>query len=436
LHVWILPFSMLRRWAPFLPEDKKQQRDLKIYHNEGVSEVQFTRKPDDLLDLDKLHKVFDMRDFLVFKQARKADSDAKDARKDNKGATFKEPSPNSLDQLIHDQNGNEDAVDFPGSNRVYFGPPGTGKSHQLREELQDARLSGRVRTVTFHPEYTYSDFVGSYRPTMVYHGDDQYRDGFGRVIPIGGRPAVVYALAPGPLIQMICKALCNPADHFYLVVEELNRGNCAAIFGDLFQLLDRLDDGESEHAVLVESDLMTYVHQQIADQPEGVKRRFDSEGMYLPSNLSIYATMNTSDQSLYPMDAAMKRRWEMKYVPIDYAEARGRMVSINGYGEMDWGDVLFRINKAIIEYTHTDDKQIGQWFVKSKTIGADTFRDKVLSYLWFDIYRSSPQDLFDLDKQAYSYENLVAKYNRDEKVFKEGILEGVKAETQGIADVQ
>lgn len=133
--------------------------------------------------------------------------------------------------------------------------------------------------------------------------------------------------------------------------------------------------------------------------------------------------MNTSDQSLYPMDSAMKRRWEMYYVPIDYSRARGRRITIRGYGERDWADVLLRINREIIRHTHTDDKQIGQWFVKTETIGADTFRDKVLSYLWFDVFRSSPQELFDLGNNPYSYESLVAAYDRSEQIFRAGVLD-------------
>jgi hypothetical protein len=233
---------------------------------------------------------------------------------------------------------------------------------------------------------------------------------------------------------MICDAMSNPGDHFYLVIEEINRGNCAAIFGDLFQLLDRLEDGESEYAVWVEVDLINHVKQQLASQPEDVKARFLREGLYIPSNLSIYATMNTSDQSLYPMDSAMKRRWEMRYVPIDYEEARGRRAMIHGYGEMDWGDVLHRINKEVVKHTHSDDKQVGQWFVKGQTISSETFRDKLLSYLWFDVFRHSPQDLFDLGDEPYSYESLVAVYNAGHRVFKIGVLEDAKPAPQGVAD--
>ncbi|HEX8342819.1 MAG TPA: AAA family ATPase [Tepidisphaeraceae bacterium] len=330
----------------------------------------------------------------------------------------------------------DEAVGVPpiiGRNRIYFGPPGTGKSRRISDLLDQDNLVGQVQRVTFHPEYAYSDFVGAYRPVTVYSGDEQYHDLMGRDLPIVGRPAVVYRYVPGPLIRMVEAALRDPEHPYFLVIEEINRGNCAAIFGDLFQLLDRGgDDGSSEYEVRAEADLMHHLEAatRLDDAaPETVRinyRRLTDRGLFIPANLSLLATMNTSDQSLYPMDAAMKRRWEMIYVPIDYTAARQRTVDLPAYGVRNWAETLQGLNRRIVERTQTDDKQVGQWFVPGRpgdTIARDTFRDKVLSYLWFDVFRHNPRDLFDLGDEPYAYEALMGRYDRNEPVFAAGVLD-------------
>jgi hypothetical protein len=263
---------------------------------------------------------------------------------------------------------------------------------------------------------------------MAYCGAEQYRDASGKLLPALGRPVVVYKFVTGPLIRMIERAILDTEHPYYLIIEEINRGNCAAIFGDLFQLLDRRDDGSSEYEVRVESDLMQHLLGNLpADikADEAVRRNFSrlkEFGLFIPGNLSLLATMNTSDQSLYPMDSAMKRRWEMTYVTIDYEQAKGRRVDIQGYGNRAWGDVLRRLNKAIVMYTQNDDRQIGQWFIGTESIDADTFRDKILSYLWFDVFRHKPGEMFNLDYSS-SYEALIGKYDKGLPVFKAGILD-------------
>jgi hypothetical protein len=428
LRVWVIPFSIIRDNYANFPEDAEHRRDLKITAQLGGWSFNFNEPVGEPPDLGPFYAEYGLDAIGAFVQARTADAEQKKATSAHRNAP-QEPEGESQGLDLETE-----TIEIPGSNRIYFGPPGTGKSYQLRNELKQSHAAGGVRTVTFHPEYTYADFVGSYRPSMIYGGNEQYRDAIGTPVRPDGRPAVIYKFVPGPLIQMICRAMSNPGAHLYLIIEEINRGNCAAIFGDLFQLLDRLEDGESEYAVWVEADLMTHVQQQLAGQPTDTKERFDREGLFIPSNLSIYATMNTSDQSLYPMDSAMKRRWEMRYVPIDYEQARGRRTAIRGYGEMDWGEVLLCINKEIVRHTRSDDKQVGQWFVKGQTISDATFRDKVLSYLWFDVFRQRPEDLFDLTDGSFSYESLVAAYNAGKKVFKNGVLDGTSQAAQRGAD--
>ena len=418
LHVWVIPFSTIRDQYAYLPEDAKHRRDLQISVQGSESSFRFAHPPAVPPALGAFHQEFSLRGVPAFEEARAADA----ARKQNAPPTLLPPQDGAGSAPNPSESQLPEAVDLPGINRIHFGPPGTGKSRQLHDELGEARHAGRVETVTFHPEYTYGDFVGSYRPTMVYGGNENYQDGLGNPIHPRGRPAVVYRFVPGPLVRTVCRAVCDPGEHFYLVIEEINRGNCAAIFGDLFHLLDRQIDGESTYAVRSEHDLMAHVAAELAQLPADSRARFEREGLFIPSNLSIFATMNTSDQSLYPMDSAMKRRWDMRYVPINYQEARGRLVLIRGYGERDWSGVLQEVNRAIVAHTNTDDKQIGQWFVNGQTISEDSFRDKVLSYLWFDVFRHSPQDIFDLGDDPYSYESLVAAYDARRRIFRDGIL--------------
>lgn len=422
LHVWVLPFSLIRGIYDKLPTDRAGRRDLSVVrrqsHGNDSWAFKLASSTEESPELNLWHHQFDVGGMEEFRSARAVDFEKSKLKTPEPGPTSAEPA-----ELNSEPDSMPEAVEVPATNRIYFGPPGTGKSRLIRGEVGDAAAAGRCKTVTFHPEYTYADFVGTYRPVMTYSGNEELHDGSGNIDHLKGRPAVVYRFVAGPLTKLICEAMCKPDEHFYLVIEEINRGNCAAICGDLFQLLDRLEDGESEYAVSADADLILFVNRQLRGQPKEACGRLERDGLYFPSNLSIVATMNTSDQSLYPMDSAMKRRWEMRYVPIDYDQARGRRVHVPGHGEMDWGQVLQSLNREIVNHTHSDDKQIGQWFLRGQKITAEAFRDKVLSYLWFDVFRHSPSDLFDLGGRPNSYENLVAACNANASVFRKGVLD-------------
>lgn len=217
---------------------------------------------------------------------------------------------------------------------------------------------------------------------------------------------ITYDFAPQTFTNAYVKAWKDTTKPVYLVIEEINRGNCAQIFGDLFQLLDRDDNGVSEYPIKADADLTKYLQEELGTDHEGI-----SDGkIKLPANLYILATMNTSDQSLFPMDSAFKRRWEWKYVPTSVigdkkktlqVESKEETVLLNreqekkvlrlGMYEYDWSVFLEKINKCITDATHSDDKQLGFWFVKtpkdSNLINIETFVSKVIFYLWTDVFK-------------------------------------------------
>ena len=218
--------------------------------------------------------------------------------------------------------------------------------------------------------------------------------------------SIAYKFTPQAFTNAYIKAWQNPTENVYLVIEEINRGNCAQIFGDLFQLLDRDDNGVSEYPIKAEADLTKYLQGELGTDNEGIA----NGKIKLPANFYILATMNTSDQSLFPMDSAFKRRWEWQYIPTSITgdkkkilrvESKEGKVIINrdleqkvlklGMYQYDWSLFLEKINKCITEATHSDDKQLGFWFVKtpkdSNEIKIETFVSKVIFYLWTDVFK-------------------------------------------------
>ena len=305
---------------------------------------------------------------------------------------------------------------------IYYGAPGTGKSHEIKEKTKGEAV---IRT-TFHPDSDYSTFVGAYKPTMD--------DVDAKVVPVVlGESGTVFNKNEGTykekrivyqfVMQAFLKAYLgawkkyaeadgNEVDPQFLIIEEINRGNCAQIFGDLFQLLDRGDNGFSEYPIEADNDLQREIERAFIEHKdyklkEGVK--ISAEGavkdytsnygatlsediqsgrvLLLPSNLYIWATMNTSDQSLFPIDSAFKRRWDWKYMPIENAE-KGWKIKVNG-NEYDWYKFLDAINKEVLGLTHSEDKQLGYFFAKAKDgiIDAETLVNKVYFYLWTDVFK-------------------------------------------------
>lgn len=307
----------------------------------------------------------------------------------------------------------EEVIDFNNFNKIYFGPPGTGKSHAIKEELKKLGAKGdKYSRVTFHPDYDYHSFVGGYKPFTDTEDDDKIK----------------YKFVPQVFTDLYVKAWSNTSEDYYLVIEEINRGNCAEIFGDIFQLLDR----NPEYNIEPSSELKAYLKEQendlnkdITDEDAKVKLLFDGK-LQMPNNLSILASMNTSDQSLYPMDSAFKRRWDWHYVPIDLKCTESNFtINIDDIHQYSWLEFLAKVNDKIYSVTKSEDKQIGNWFINASKseniISKELFINKVLFYLWNDVFKDevfNPDNIFierntdGTKNRDISFNNF---YNKDEQ---------------------
>ena len=277
--------------------------------------------------------------------------------------------------------------DKPSFQIIYYGAPGTGKSHRIKKLLKEMNVpKENIFRTTFHPDSDYSSFVGAYKPTMK-PVDEKYRN------VVGKDEEIAYSFVPQTFIKAYIQAYKKPNENVYIIIEEINRGNCAQIFGDLFQLLDRDDNGVSEYPIKADSDLKMYLEGELGKNHDGIK---DGE-LCLPSNLYIWATMNTSDQSLFPIDSAFKRRWDWEYEPIKYMNKDwGIEVGGNMYS---WTSFQKEVNNRIFEATNSEDKMLGDFFVKpnNSVISEKLFINKVLFYLWNDVCKDGDGDIFKAD---------------------------------------
>lgn len=284
---------------------------------------------------------------------------------------------------------------------IYYGAPGTGKSYKIKH-IDKGQGTKPVRT-TFHPDSDYATFVGAYKPTMEVV--PRYESSGTQV----DEKRIVYNFMPQAFLKAYVQAWANYPEPQYLVIEEINRGNCAQIFGDLFQLLDRSATGFSEYPIAADSDISKYLSETFATEAnfapdESAQSEINElykdeytdvmadvrkgELLLLPKNLHILATMNTSDQSLFPIDSAFKRRWDWEYIPIRNAN-KGWVITASGK-EWDWWTFLQCINEKIGKETVSEDKKLGYFFVKPQdnhTISAETFVSKVVFYLWNDVFK-------------------------------------------------
>ena len=328
--------------------------------------------------------------------------------------------------------------------QIYYGAPGTGKSYEINEIT---KKYSAIRT-TFHPDSDYSTFVGAYKPVMS-QGD--LRDVSGHVVIEDGKKLKEERITYKYVKQAFLKAYLAAWQKYteqdetekkqFLVIEEINRGNCAQIFGDLFQLLDRNDDGFSTYPIEADTDLQGEISKAFANGGEyelsdefnidGVVPEYkglteavkDGKVLLLPNNLYIWATMNTSDQSLFPIDSAFKRRWDWRYVKI--ADAGKGWKIMCGEEYCDWWTFVEEINMKIAKETSSDDKKLGYFFCKppkdSDTITEDKFVGKVLFYLWNDVFKDGDISLFKVSDDEKAEICFDVFYGNDNKVNIEAI---------------
>lgn len=312
---------------------------------------------------------------------------------------------------------------------IYFGAPGTGKSFQL--DIDSHHFGMNVRRVTFHPNTSYGSFVGVYKP---HPKNIKLRDAYGRIVIDSNNKTVyeekiTYNYVPGPLIKQLVNSFLYPDTPFLLIIEELNRANVAAVFGDLFQLLDRNSSYESEYPIEINEDLRNYFEYMIEQQNDNnftaKMNTILSQGLIFPSNFYIWTTMNSADQGVMPIDTAFKRRWEQKYFGIDDAwiENKEKFFNYNKieYKELaddgsiiinhiSWNVIRRIINDMLSSHSHIpEDKLLGPYFLSENILTSsnknvtESFKSKVLSYLFDDVVKLDRTILFkNVDKMRYS----------------------------------
>ena len=253
-----------------------------------------------------------------------------------------------------------------GENIIYYGAPGTGKSHEIDNQTDE---NNSVRTV-FHPDTQYSDFVGCLRPSM-------------------GSSGIEYSYKHGPFIEALVKALNDSSHHYYLIIEELNRAPAAAVFGEIFQLLDRKTEGQSKYTIDINDKDLLELLNRVLTTP------LTSNKLQIPKNLSIYATMNSSDQAVMPLDTAFKRRWKFKYKPINFKNSPKGTIEFqtqNGSEQIEWHVLAQTINRILSSESIPEDRHLGPWFISDNELSTSTeaqesFTGKILMYLWDDVLR-------------------------------------------------
>ncbi len=285
----------------------------------------------------------------------------------NSGWIHREPvshlNNHNIDMVENEDNDdiNEHNLESIGANILFYGVPGAGKSH----EIDGMIVQERSERVVFHPDYTYSDFVGQILPRLV---DEKLK----------------YMFEPGPFTKMLKKANDDPDNMYYLVIEEINRGNAPAIFGDIFQLLDRNEDGSGKYQIS-NYDIASVVYND------------ENHMVRIPSNLTLLATMNTSDQNVFTLDTAFQRRWEMHLIKNDVLHAEHANSIIEG-SDISWGTFASITNDEIIRFGEetgtSEDKRLGAYFAKINELTREKFPEKVLKYLWDDAFKMDRYSFF------------------------------------------
>lgn len=318
-------------------------------------------------------------------------------------------------EAASDKSAQKQIVDLPlPHNRIIFGVPGTGKSHLLEKDRKQYFDDAHYERVTFHPSYTYSQFVGAYKPVALKNTES--------------KDDITYSFVPGPFSRTLAKAIQNPSKNFLLVIEEINRANVAAVFGDVFQLLDRDESGKSEYPIDAGEDLKKHLEEQGISLSDGK--------IAIPANMYIWATMNSADQGVMPLDAAFKRRWEFEYIGIDENESEVASCEIPNVRNSDgnpatftfikWNNFRKALNKQLKNLQGTivnEDKLLGPFFISAHCLEnaqerpedfVRLFKSKVLMYLYEDVCKMNPRALFKgiADSGKLHYSDVCAAFEK------------------------
>ena len=323
-----------------------------------------------------------------------------------------------------------DAPKTTGLQQIYYGAPGTGKS----KTIKDLTFGESVIRTTFHPDSDYASFVGTYKPITE---EVVLRDCNGKKVidddtkEVVKEERIAYKFIPQAFLEAYVEAWkkLGSSKKQFLIIEEINRGNCAQIFGDLFQLLDRNEYGFSDYPIVADKDMQKYLEKEFAGweitnkdeinqlygEANMVNLIMKGERLVLPSNLYIWATMNTSDQSLFPIDSAFKCRWDWKYVSISEGRDKATNAPLNWYintgdRQYKWWSFIKKVNNLIGSLTNSEDKKLGYFFCKAKDgeIDADLFVSKVIFYLWNDVFKDYGFD----DKDFQDEEGKILSFDR------------------------
>ncbi|MDY5253056.1 AAA family ATPase [Veillonella caviae] len=286
------------------------------------------------------------------------------------------------------------AISLP-YQRIFFGAPGTGKSYKLNQEAEKY-FAGHYARVTFHPNYMYGNFVGQYKP---YPAEDNPEK-------------ITYRFVPGVLLTQLVEALKNPQENFLVIIEEINRANVAAVFGDLFQLLDRDGTGNSEYSISTTKEVQDYLRNEAFKDISldlNVEKRLGDEfsNLYLPNNLFIWATMNSADQGVMPMDTAFKRRWEFEYTDVneipksDSGRFESYYFEMSSGAKYSWNEYREAVNAKLSKLNIAEDKLLGPYFITKSILESDdkkhitaVIKNKVLMYLYEDAAKAYRGKLF------------------------------------------
>ena len=485
------------RLAVLILQDRKVNKDFSLYIRKNISWNQYERQVREMMAvlckcfdcfrlskgvLEYTHNIFE-DDFI--NQIIKYNYFWVPSNKDNFDLSTKEyisymnmaDTPYNIIEFDKEKNNKvKRNLEIYPLQQIYYGAPGTGKSFEIKATTKGYST---IRT-TFHPDSDYSTFVGAYKPVMAestVYGlqGEPIKVSQGDIKVELKEPRITYTFVKQAFLKAYLGAWQKYAEGGettepqFLVIEEINRGNCAQIFGDLFQLLDRSDNGFSTYPIEADSDLQNEIKKAFAEGGEyALANGLDMENvvddytsnygktlsddikngrvLLLPNNLYIWATMNTSDQSLFPIDSAFKRRWDWRYVKISDAGKGWKIQCGNEY--CDWWTFVKEINKRIAKETSSDDKKLGYFFCKppkdSEVITEEKFVGKVLFYLWNDVFKDGDISLFKVNDEPEAEICFDAFYGNDNNVNVEAIRkflvrvvgeENIKSENQEVEEV-